>query len=180
MIADQPTIDAIADAVHRLAGRGSDWESVESLSAELEKISPAAAARLNEPTFAAALIHGLRPAGRYVDEMEAPYPLVDEFENELETLFGASRAAEIRATRRVTSSERALMKQRWANAYLNDGFGMSFWILELRKGDERSAWILVCDDDEDGIVVWIVAATRPNLIRFLTIYGFVDKPLPIE
>jgi len=180
MIADQPTIDAIVDAVHVLAGRGSDWQSVESLSAELEKISPAAAARLNEPTFAAAVVRGVQPAGRYVDAMEAPFPLVDEFENELEAMFGATRAAEIRATRRVTSSERALMKKRWANAYLDDGFGMPFWIIELQKGDERSAWVLVCDDDEDGTAVWIVAATKPKLIRFLTIYGFVDKPLPLE
>lgn len=62
MTADQPTIDAIVDAVHRLAERRGDWESVESVSEELAKISPAAAARLNEPTFAAALVRGVQPA----------------------------------------------------------------------------------------------------------------------
>lgn len=180
MDADQPTIDAVVDALHRLAGRGSDWESIESLCGEVAEASPAAAARLNEPAFAAALIRGVGPTGHYVDGQEAPYPLVDEFENELEILFGASRAAEIRATRRVTSDERELMTKRWVNRQLDDGFGMAFWIVELRSGDERSGWVLVYDDDEDGIAMWIAATTRPNLVGFLTNYGYLDKPLPIE
>ncbi|MEB2352827.1 MAG: hypothetical protein OZ924_15620 [Burkholderiaceae bacterium] len=180
MNADRPTIDAVVDALHRLAGRGSDWESLESLRGELAEISPAAAARLDEPAFAAALIRGVGPTGRYIDGAEAPYPLVDDFESELEALFGASRAADIRATRRITGDESALMKKRWANRHLDDGLGMPFWIVELRSGDDRSAWVAICDDEEDGIAVWVAAATRLNLVRILTIWGYVDKPLSIE
>ncbi len=34
MTADQPSIDAVVDAVHRFAERRGDWESVESVSAK--------------------------------------------------------------------------------------------------------------------------------------------------
>lgn len=180
MNGEQEAVDAIVEAVHNLANEGSDLESIDDLMSELTRIAPQVVDQLHSSTFLAALVRGCTPTGCYIDRVEAPYPLIDELSQYVDELFGPERANEIRATNKLAPEEKALLLKRWANACLDDGHGMDFWITELRATDERSAWIAIYYDDDEGFAFWLAATARRELVRWLTIAGYVDRPLSID
>lgn len=178
---EQATIDAIVEALHSVAEKnGGDSVSIDRLTDDLTRIAPEVVDRLHDPALPAAVVRGRIPTGHYVDRVEAPYPLLDEFLQDLDELFGSERADEIRATRRLESDEKLLLVRRWANACLDEGMGMEFWIAELRAMDGRSAWLAVSNQEDEGLSLWYAAATRDAMVRYLSYCGFVDKPLSIE